>query len=127
MILFHSADLIWATKIKGTADALGVAARPVRTLEMLEARLADSPVTALLVDLEAPEVAKALIARVRPPAADAPERRIRVLAYSPHVAVDDLAEARALGADRAMARGAFNSHMSSIIKDLATPASGAAG
>ena len=36
-VLFLAADLIWATRIKATAEDLGVAARPVRTMEMLEA------------------------------------------------------------------------------------------
>jgi len=117
MILFHAADLIWATKIKGTADALGLAARPVRTVEMLEARLADSQVRALVVDLDAPDVALALIRSIRSRAG--PSLPIRVLAFGPHVAVDDLASARAAGADSVMPRGAFNAHMPSILKDLA--------
>ncbi len=41
MILVHAADLLWATKIRATADACGVAVRPVRNVDMLEARLAD--------------------------------------------------------------------------------------
>lgn len=121
MILFHSSDLIWATKIKGTADAIGVAARPVRTLEMLEARLADSDVTAVVVDLEAPDVALALIRHLRRADRGAREHRIRVLAYGPHVATDEFELARRAGADHVVARGAFNARMSSILSDLATP------
>lgn len=129
MILFHSADLIWATKIKGTAESLGLAARPVRSLEMLEARLADCDVTAMVVDLEAPEVAVSLISRVRPADRTAREHTIRVLAYGPHVATDQFEHARRAGADHVIARGAFNGRMSSILSDLATtplrpPASG---
>lgn len=122
MILFHSSDLIWATKIKGTAEALGLAARPVRTLEMLEARLADSDVSAVVVDLEAPDVALALIRRLRPADRGAREHAIRVLAYGPHVATDQFDLARRAGADHVVARGAFNARMSSILSDLATPA-----
>jgi hypothetical protein len=65
MVLYCAADLLWATRIKSTADALGVPCRPARTVEMLEARLSDSPVRALLVDLEAGENALALIRRLR--------------------------------------------------------------
>ncbi len=42
MILYLAADLLWASKIKGTADALSIPCRPVRTLEMLEARLGEA-------------------------------------------------------------------------------------
>lgn len=64
MIVFHASDLTWGVKIKSTAETLGVPARPVRTIDMLEARLADSPVVAFIADLAAPEVALALIERV---------------------------------------------------------------
>ncbi len=125
MILYHSADLIWATKIKGAAEALGFAARPVRSIEMLEARLADSPVVALIVDLDAPEVAIALVQRVRlnpmSPSVTS-QRRIKVMAFGPHVAVAEMQAAKAAGADTVMARGAFSTRMSNVIKDLATGA-----
>lgn len=119
MILFHAADLIWATKIKGTAEALGLPARPVRSLEMLEARLADSPVKALIVDLDAPETALALITRVRPPDAPPQVRTIRVVAFGPHVAVDAMQAAKVAGADAVLARGGFSARMASILKELA--------
>lgn len=120
MILYHAADLIWATKIKTTADAAGIAARPVRSVEMLEARLADSPVVALMVDLEAPEVALALLRRVQVAAGSG--RPIRTLAYGPHVATEQFELARASGAGMVMARGALNARMSSIINELASDA-----
>lgn len=42
MILYFAADLLWASKIKLTADAIGIVCRPVRSVSMLEARLADT-------------------------------------------------------------------------------------
>jgi hypothetical protein len=118
MILFHSADLIWATKIKAAADALQIAARPVRNVEMLHARLADSPVRALVVDLEAPEVAMELVRAVRSRANTPGNPPIRTLAFGPHVAADRFALARAAGVDFVMARGTFAARMPSILKDL---------
>ena len=53
MVLYCAADLIWATRIRAAAEAAGIPSRPVRDLAMLEARLADSPVRGLIVDLEA--------------------------------------------------------------------------
>ncbi len=137
MIVFHAADLLWASKIKGTADALGLAARPVRTLEMLEARLGDSPVTALIVDLDAPDVAMALIERVRrivqvepplagrasgPPSSETAARsKIRVVAFGPHVAVEHLRAAKRAGADTVLTRGAFHTRLPELLKALSSP------
>ncbi|MEK6701301.1 MAG: hypothetical protein AABZ53_03495 [Planctomycetota bacterium] len=118
MLLYLAADLLWASKIKGTADALSLPCRPVRSVEMLEARLADSPVTALLVDLDKPEEAMTMIGRLRGAAAGVPERSIRILAFGPHVAKEALAAAKAAGADEVLPRGAFDHDMGNILKRL---------
>jgi len=60
-VLYRAADLLWATRIKETAFAVGVEARPARTPRMLRDRLADSDVAAILLDLDAPEEAVELI------------------------------------------------------------------
>lgn len=122
VVLYAAADLIWATRIKATADAMGVACRPVRSLEMLEARLADSTIGALIVDLEAGDLALSLIERVKGgPSAGTPPKRltIRVLAFGPHVAVDAMDRARAAGADAVLPRGAFDRRLPEILRELA--------
>lgn len=132
MILYLAADLLWASKIKATADALGLPCRPVRNLDMLEARLADSPVRALIVDLDVAEMALAMIARVKgrgighqasgisikqdPAAASLP---IRVLAFGPHIEKNTLQAARDAGADDVLTRGAFDHHMDGVLTKLA--------
>ena len=122
MILYHSADLFWATRIKGTADALGIPARPVRSVQMLEARLADSDVRALVVDLDAPEVAIELIRRSMADQSTASASKpIRVIAYGPHVAVEAFAAAKAAGAQRVLARGAFSRHLAEWLAALDGP------
>jgi CheY-like chemotaxis protein len=122
MILYHSADLIWATRIKATAEAAGVGARPVRSIEMLEARLADSQVNAVVVDLDAPEIAIQLVQRLRQPNATPTDRKIRVLAFGPHVAVEAFDAARKAGADRVLPRGAFARNLSEWLSALDKPA-----
>lgn len=147
MILYLAADLLWASKIKATADALGLPCRPVRNMEMLEARLADSPVRALIVDLDAAEMALAMIGRVKKkgighqasgigrepgpaisassdaqspiPDASSP---IRVLAFGPHVEKNTLQAARDAGADDVLTRGAFDHHMDQVLTKLAAGA-----
>lgn len=118
MILYVCADLLWATRIKSTAEALGVSARPVRSLEMLESRLADEPVNALIVDLEADEVGFALIDRLRGEAANDRERSISILAFGPHVMTELFERARRAGADRVMARGGFSSGLPDLLRAL---------
>lgn len=119
MILYHSADLIWATRIKSVSEAVGTPARPVRTLAMLEERLRDSTVRAVLVDLDAPEIALVLINRLRGPNATPTERSIRIVAYGPHIALGLFEDARKAGADHVLARGAFGRHLPDWLAALA--------
>lgn len=122
MILYFATDLLWASKIKGVADALGLPCRPVRTVEMLEARLADTEPTAILLDLTTPETAMGLIARLRDDRAGQKERAIRVIAFGPHVEKDALQAARNAGADEVLTRGALDHHMEEILLKLAARA-----
>lgn len=119
MLLYFAADLIWASKIKATAEALGLACRPVRTLEMLEARLADSPVRALLLDLDAPEMALTLLARLRGENATDAEKKLRVVAFGPHVQKDVLQAARDGGATDVLTRGALEHNLEEVLLALA--------
>ncbi len=118
MILYVCADLLWATRIKSTAEAIGLAARPVRSLEMLEARLADSDVRALVVDLETEDLGLDLIRQLRGPGATETHRAIRVLAFGPHVMTELFAKAKEAGADRAIARGGFAANLPDVLKAL---------
>lgn len=115
MILYACSDLLWATRVKATAEAQGVAARPVRSVEMLEARLADSAPTALLVDLETGALGIELIARA------VLEQGVRIIAFAPHVATDALTAAREAGAHRVLSRGAFSDRLPDVLRDLGGP------
>lgn len=118
MILYFAADLLWASKIKATADSVGVAARPVRSLEMLEARLSDAAPRAILVDLDKPETALALIERLRGPLATDTDRALRIVAWGPHVEKDLLQRARDTGADEVLTRGAMDHNLEEILLAL---------
>lgn len=122
MILYLAADLLWASKIKGVADSLGLPARPVRNLDMLQARLADGPVWAILLDLDKPDEALAMLGAIasRPAA----QTKIRTIAFGPHVAKDLLQQARDAGADQVLPRGAFDHNLPDILLSLASGASG---
>ncbi len=115
MIVYLASDLIWATRIKATAEGIGIAARPVRTVEMLRARLADSDVRALILDLEAGETAIQMLSELR---GDERTANVRVVAFGPHVNVEMLEKARSGGADRVMTRGAFDARLVELLKEL---------
>lgn len=119
MILYCAADLLWASKIKGTADALGLPCRPVRNLDMLGARLGDSAVRTLIVDLES-EHGLDLIRHLR--GGSGAGAAVRILAFGPHVMVETLQQAKALGADTVMARGGFSARLPQILQELASDA-----
>ncbi len=133
VILYVASDLLWSTRIKSAADALGIPSRPARTLEALRARLSDSPVRALIVDLDA-EGAIDLIRAARaadrtgktpdspsshPPEPPAPAPRLHILAFGPHVATALFQQARDAGADEVLARGAFDRRLPEILGGLA--------
>jgi len=126
MILYLAADLLWATKIKGSAEAVGVKARPVRSLEMLEARLnertPDEPVRGVLLDLEKPDEAFEMIGRLRGPAASEADRRVRILAFGPHVLKELFQRARDAGADEVLARGALDRNLPEVLLGMSARA-----
>lgn len=123
MILYLAADLIWASKIKGCADALGLACRPVRTLQMLDARLADSDPVALLLDLTANETALAMLDHLRGPDAANRYRAVRIVAFGPHVEKTLFQKARDAGADEVLTRGALDHDMDEVLLRLSARSS----
>lgn len=118
MIVYCCADLIFATKVRSTCDALGAVSRPARNREMLLKRLdrvedgkPNDPVSLVLVDLDIGEDALGLITAAREHSPDLP-----VIAWGPHVAVDLLQAAGQAGASQVMARGAFTAQLPQIIE-----------
>jgi hypothetical protein len=119
VILYSAADLVWATRIKSLADDLGVPCRPARNETMLRDRLADSEVRAVLLDLDAPDRARELLGVLRGPDATDDEKRVRIVAWGPHVATDLLSEVREAGADEVLTRGAFANALPTILTRFA--------
>jgi hypothetical protein len=121
VVLYFAADLLWATRIKATADALSIPCRPARNLDTLRARMADSDVRGLIVDLDAPEVALSLVAALRGEgdrAALDPAKAVRIVAFGPHVESELLEKARQTGADVVLARGVFDRRLQEILREL---------
>lgn len=118
MILYFAADLLWATRIRSTAEGLGIQVRPVRNVAMLQARLADSPVRGVVIDLDGGDAALELIAHIRAPENTGGSPPIRIVAWGPHVNVEKLRAAKEAGADAVMARGAFSRALPRVLREL---------
>lgn len=122
MILYACSDLLWATRVKATAEGLGLPARPVRSTQMLADRLGEGGVRGLIVDIDTGELGLELIR-----AAAASGLGFPIVAFGPHVAADALGAAREAGAHRVIARGAFADRLPQILTDLAAGGSGDPG
>ena len=101
--LILSDDLIFTSRITGTARDLGLTVTPARSAERLLALAEQRVPTCVIVDLSNPGLALAdLLAQLRA-LSPAP----RVVAYGPHVDVETLKAARAAGCDPVLPRSKF--------------------
>jgi DNA-binding NarL/FixJ family response regulator len=120
MIVYCCADLIFATKVRSTCDALSATSRPARNAQMLQKRLdrvddgkPNDAVALLLIDLDLGEPALELISQARSHDAELP-----IIAWGPHVAVDLLNRAGQAGASEVMTRGSFTSKLPEIVQQF---------
>lgn len=118
MIVYCCSDLIFATKVQSTADALQTPARPVRSAAMLEARLAqvddgkaNEAVSCLMVDLDTAEMGLAMIEQAK-----AHDAAVKVIAFGSHVAVEMLQAARDRGADLVLPRSQFTMNLPELVE-----------
>lgn len=99
------ADLIFASRIRGVADAVGVRVRTVGSAsELLDAARSVSP-RLIILDLDARGVdVPGLVERIK---SDPALAAIPVVVFGAHVEGARLRAAREAGADRVLARSAF--------------------
>jgi len=111
-IFIFCSDLIFSTKITGTAKALGQPFAVARTVERLGTLLEGAGEGALvIVDLNiggADPLGAIRLAKARPVP-------VRVVAFLSHVQVELAAAARDAGADEVMARSGFSSRLPEIL------------
>ena len=124
MIVYSCQDLIFSTKIKSTADVLGIVSRPARDAAAMTNRLnrvddgkANDQVTGVLLDLELGDQALQLLKLVK-----AHDPAIPVLTFGSHVATDLLHAAREGGADFVMPRSMFTNTLPDILARMNQPA-----
>lgn len=96
-------DLIFATKIRSTAEALGSTCRVAASLGALEDALGSSAVGLAIVDMQVQGIsAEEAIREIK-----AHRPATRVIAYFSHVQAELMTTAREAGADEAWPRSKF--------------------
>ncbi len=121
MIVYCCPDLLFATKIRSTAEALGLTSRPARDAQTLQNRLnrvddgkGNGAVSGVVVDLDLGELGLAMVEQAK-----RHDPGLLVVAYGSHVAVDALQAARKRGADFVMPRGALAANLPAMLERLA--------
>jgi DNA-binding NarL/FixJ family response regulator len=99
--LLLSDDLIFTSRITGTARALGLFLRAARTVDALLALATQNQPRCVIVDLAIPGLVLADLFR------QLGDNRPRVVAYGSHVDAESLRAARAAGCDPVMPRSQF--------------------
>lgn len=123
MVIYCCSDLIFATKIRSTSDALGIPSRAVQNLQALANRLnqvddgrLNEPTSVILIDLELGAKALDMLRQIK-----AHDTKMPVVAFGSHVATAVLESARALGADHVMPRSQFTAQLPALIGRLGSP------
>ena len=114
MVLAMVDDLMFASKIKTAASQLGVAVTFARSSAAALAAMKDSAPALVILDLNNPRTDPlgTVAAMKRDPATAS----IRTVGYASHVQVDVIDAAREAGVDEVMARSAFTSKLTEILK-----------
>jgi len=106
-------DLFFASKIRGTAEQLGVnVSFPRRTDALMEAALRDQP-QLIICDLHATRIDPIELAKQLK--ADERLRGIPLLGFFSHVQTELERQAKQAGFDRVIARSAFTKHLPEIL------------
>src|SRR6266550_256003 len=106
-------DLFFASKIRGTAEELGVTARFARRSDaMLEAARHDRP-SLIICDLHSQKVDPMELAKQLK--ADEQLRSIPLIGFFSHVQTELQRQAEAAGFDQVIPRSAFSKHLADIL------------
>jgi CheY-like chemotaxis protein len=107
-------DLFFASKIRGTAEQLGVAVKFARTTEALAEAARREQVALIICDLHSQKVDLNELAKQLK--ADDQLRSIPLLGFFSHVQTELQREAEQAGFDRVIPRSVFNAQLVEILK-----------
>jgi CheY-like chemotaxis protein len=111
IVLALPADLIFGARIRATAESVGAETIIAKDPEDLLSKLSEHETRMVILDLDRRGLAITdVIRQIR--ATSSPT----ILAYVSHVREDAIREARAAGADKVIARGAFAHQLADLLK-----------
>jgi CheY-like chemotaxis protein len=114
-------DLFFASKIRGTAEELGVRARFARSVDaMIESARRDQP-SLIICDLHSQKVDPMDLAKALK--ADEQLRSIPLLGFFSHVQTELQHQAKEAGFDQVIPRSAFSKHLGEILSGTKRPSS----
>lgn len=117
MVLCVVDDILFTSKIRAAAGALGVTVAFEKQSDAVTTRVAAEAPTLVIFDLDAARLRPIeTIAALKSAAAT---RGVRTLGYVSHVQADRIAAARAAGIDDVRARSAFVAHLGDILTGAA--------
>lgn len=114
MILAVLDDLMFTSKIRTTANQLGVAVSFARSAESALAEMRKSPPALVILDLNNPRTQPLSI--VGAMKADVTLSAIPTVGYASHVQTDVIDAARAAGVQEVLARSAFTQQLATILQ-----------
>ena len=106
-------DLFFASKIRGTAEQLGVAVKFARNVDALMEAARPGPPSLIICDLHSQKVDPNELAKHLK--ADEQLRSIPLLGFFSHVQTELQRQAEEAGFDRVIPRSAFTKHLSEIL------------
>lgn len=111
IVLALPADLIFGARIRATAETVGANVIIAKNPDEVLAKAADQDTRLIILDLDRRALnITDVITRLKA-TSSAP-----ILAYVSHVREDAIREAKAAGADRVIARGAFANQLGDLLK-----------
>ncbi|HXH06340.1 MAG TPA: hypothetical protein VNI83_07085 [Vicinamibacterales bacterium] len=113
MVVAAVTDLLFASKIRAAAQALGIEVRFARTAEEILALARDGSARLVMIDLNSRDLDPlSAIARLKEASAGA----CRIVGFVSHVHGELIAAARRAGADDVLARSAFAAQLPSLLQ-----------
>ncbi len=111
-------DLLFASRVSGTARSLGIGLRTVKTTDTLEAVLRQAPADCIIVDLSNPGLSAAVLMKRLP---EICTMMPRVVAFGSHVDTATLKAARDAGCDPVWPRSKFAEELETALPAWAKP------
>jgi CheY-like chemotaxis protein len=112
--LLLSDDLMFASRITGTARSLGLTIKPARSVDVLESNASQESPRCVVLDLANPTLQlTALLDKLRETCSPMP----RIVAYGSHVDAAGLKAARDAGCDVVLPRSAFVEQLQSQLPE----------